>query len=255
MWAQLNATKTAGRFTVIKFNLIMTDNNSIKNFEEWNESYVKKYDIDDYYAKSNFFVRLIEKKRIGAIIKFLEAKDTDKIIELGCGAGHVLEKISNGALTGLDLSETMLLAAKKRLEESKKVVALLKGDAERLPCEVKSKKFDKIICSEVLEHTPRPEAVIDEIFNIAASEAVVIISIPNEKVINRLKQIIIKLGIFSFLFHNTSKKMDEEWHLHAFDLPLLKKISQGKLAIKKVRAVPFWFLPIRYVVQFELKQC
>lgn len=224
------------------------------SFEERNEYYVKKYDIDDYYKKSNFFVRFIEKKRIAAIIKFLEAKNTDNIIELGCGAGHILVKIPRGILVGLDLSEAMLLAAKKRFEEAKKVITLLKGDAERLPDEIRGKKFDKIICSEVLEHTPHPEAVIDEVFNIAAPGAIVIISIPNEKVINRLKQIIIKLGIFSFLFPNTSKKMDEEWHLHSFDLSLLKKITQEKLIIKKARAVPFWFLPIRYIVQFGLKR-
>lgn len=34
----------------------------IKNFEQWNEYFVKKYDIDDYYKKSNFTVRFIEKK-------------------------------------------------------------------------------------------------------------------------------------------------------------------------------------------------
>jgi len=50
---------------------LFINNQEIKNFEQWNEYFIKKYDIDDYYEKSNFAVRFIEKERIKTVIKFI----------------------------------------------------------------------------------------------------------------------------------------------------------------------------------------
>ncbi|MDO8264964.1 MAG: methyltransferase domain-containing protein [Candidatus Parcubacteria bacterium] len=222
---------------------------TIKNFEKWNENYIKKYDIEEYY-KSSLIVRFIEEKRIKQIVNLIQTQEGDRIIELGCGAGHILEKIPWGNLTGVDISETLLKKAEKRLQ--KRNAVLIKGNIEDLPQAVKNKKFDKIICSEVLEHVQNPGKVIDEILKIAHKDSVIVISIPNEKLINRLKGIFLKLRIFFNLFPNSSKKMDEEWHLHSFNMNLLEKYTKGKLIIKKVKAVPFWFLPIRYVVKFKI---
>jgi len=221
----------------------------IKNFEKWNETYIRKYDIEEYY-KSSPIVRFIEERRIKQIVNLVQAQKRDRIMELGCGAGHILEKIPQGNLTGVDLSETLLKKAGKRLQ--KRNAVLIKGNIEELPQTVRNQKFDKIICSEVLEHVQNPGKVIDEILKIANEKSVIVISIPNEKLINRLKGIFLRLRIFFNLFPNSSKKMDEEWHLHSFDLNLLEKFTKGKLKIKEIKAVPFWFLPIRYVVKFEI---
>lgn len=227
-----------------------TNKNSIKNFEEWNEYFARKYNID-YYTKSNFIIRFIEKKRIKEVIKLLNPQPTDNIIDLGCGGGHILEKIPQGNLTGIDLLESMLKRAKEKAQKIGKHFTLIKGNVEDLPQEIKDQKFDKIIASEILEHVQNPDRLIDEILKIAHPKSVVVISIPNEKFINKLKQIFIKLKIFSILFPNISKKMDEEWHLHSFDLDLLKKITQGKLKLVKIKPIPFWFLPIRYVAKCQ----
>jgi len=229
-------------------------NKSIKNFEEWNEHFVEKYDIGDYYRKSNFIVRFIERKRIKTVIKLINSQPEDNIIELGCGAGHVLIEIPRGNLTGIDLSEKMLESAQKRFQETTKKIVLIRGDVENLPEEIKNKKFDKIICSEVIEHVLHPDGVIDEILKIARPNSIVVISIPNERFINNLKKILIRLKIFLVLFPNISKKMDDEWHLHSFSLDLLRRFTRGKLKIKEIKPIPLRFFPIRYVVKFNPQQ-
>jgi len=224
------------------------DINPKNNFVKWNEHFVEKYNIDDYYKKSNFFVRFIEQKRIKQIISLSKPKSSDKIIELGCGAGHILDKIKAGELFGVDISEHMIKKAKERLKDR---AVLYLGDCQNLQLAIKSQKFDKIIISEVLEHVPSPEKVVEQAVSIMQNAGSIVISIPNENLINKIKGFLRAVKILNRFFGNLSKKMDEEWHLHKFDLRLLKQITKGKLKIIKVKRIPFFFLPIRYVVKFQ----
>lgn len=188
------------------------------------------------------------------MIKFINSQSEDDVIELGCGAGHILIEIPKGNLTGIDLSEKMIEKTKKRFQGIGRKITLIKGNVENLPKEIRNKKFNKIICSEVIEHVLHPDRVINQILEITHPNSIVVISIPNEKFINFLKQIFIKLKIFSLFFSNISRKADEEHHLHSFNLPLLKKITKEKLEIKEMKSIPFRFLPIRYVVKFVPRQ-
>ncbi|MEK7482202.1 MAG: class I SAM-dependent methyltransferase [Patescibacteria group bacterium] len=233
----------------------MTDKNAIKNFEEWNESYVKKYSSESHYASPSFIVRYIEGKRIKEVARLINAQAADNLIELGCGEGHILEKLGQSKITGVDLSETSLKKAAERMKRAGKPARFVKANVEELPLEITGEKFNKIICSEVIEHVQRPEKVIGEISKIASPNADIVISAPNERLINRLKSVFIKLRLFSLLFPGVSLKMDDEWHLNTFSLALLKKYTEGKLKIKKVRAIPFWFCPLYYIVVFELCLC
>lgn len=220
----------------------------ISEFEKWNDNMFKKYNTDNYYNHPNPLIRYIENKRISSIIKFLKLKGSDKVLEIGCGGGHILERIDKGEITGLDLSNYALTLAKERLS-NKKNIKLIKGNAQNLPFK---NKFDKLICTEVLEHVQDPEKVISEIQRISKKDSIIAISIPNEKLINSLKKIFIKLKLFKLLFKNVSEKMDEEWHLHIFDLNSFKKIIKNKLKIIKIKKIPFFFLPIRFVVKCEV---
>ena len=53
--------------------------------------------------------------------------------------------------------------------------------------------------------------------------------------------------MFDIVFPNVPKRQDDEWHLHSFDLNLLKKVCSGLVTLDKVHAVPFSFFPIRYI--------
>jgi hypothetical protein len=84
-------------------------------------------------------------------------------------------------------------------------------------------------------------------------DGVLVVSFPNEPLINFIKKIFIKLGIFYLVFPNIPKDMTEEWHLHIFDLNRFKKLVNGDWRLVSVKGIPFDFFPIRYVVKCVLK--
>ncbi|OGE80348.1 MAG: hypothetical protein A2826_02740 [Candidatus Doudnabacteria bacterium RIFCSPHIGHO2_01_FULL_43_23] len=218
---------------------------NIQNFEKWNDEMSRKYNIDTYRERSNWFIRWVENLRQKYIVKYLGVRPEDDVIDLGCGAGHLLEALPTAAnLTGIDFSDFSLELARKRLGNK---AQLVKGDVTALPEYLSERKFDKIACSEVIEHVVEPKRVIEEIFKIAANDSIIVISIPNEQIIDFIKWFFIKLGIFKLLFPNIPIKNVDEWHLTNFDKKLFERIVDKKLSIKKVKRIPFSFLPIRYI--------
>jgi 2-polyprenyl-3-methyl-5-hydroxy-6-metoxy-1,4-benzoquinol methylase len=206
---------------------------------------VEKYNPDRYHNSSNIIVRFIEFLRTRAVLRLLAAKEGDDILDVGCGAGNMLQKIRRGHLYGVDLSDKLLELARARLEGSG--AFLFKGNIEHLSEIISGKKFNKIFCSEVLEHVENSGAVIDEIRKVATNDCRIVISVPNELVINRLKLIFIKFWIFELFLRGISKKMDEEWHLRTIDIKSFKDLVRGKFKIVKIKRIPCIFLPIRYV--------
>src|SRR3974377_472384 len=88
-----------------------------ETFEQWNEEHAEKHDLDKFYNHPNPLFRYIENKRIRVLIKLAEINNNDKVIEVGCGAGHILERVPNGILYGVDISEIQIKRAKERLRD------------------------------------------------------------------------------------------------------------------------------------------
>jgi ubiquinone/menaquinone biosynthesis C-methylase UbiE len=223
-----------------------------EEFRQWNERMLEKYDPDAFHHHSNCFVRFIERMRVKAIFKVIDIEEADRIIEIGCGAGNVIEKSSGCKLFGADISSSVLKKARQRLNER---VHLFQADAQNLPC--KDQVFTHIICSEVLEHVLDPSAAISEMARVLRSEGKVVISIPNESMINQIKEILIRFGIFKWLFQRRgnypemSERMQDEWHLHTFELKKWLELSKKCFKVTHLKRVPFYWLPLRYVIRLE----
>lgn len=218
----------------------------MKDFISWNEEMAIKYNPQRYYETANIIIRYVENKRIRFVKKMLMASEGEMVLEVGCGAGNILEKIE-GRLIGVDISERMIACAQQRLR--KKDVLLIRANAERLPFCANS--FNKIIASELLEHTENPDVVLKEIKRVLAPGGLIVVTIPNEPFINRIKKVLNKIGILNLWFKGVPKRMDEEWHLHSFHLKMLKEIMPQDFMVKKVKAIPFWFFPLRFCVLFS----
>ena len=225
-------------------------------FVEWNEMMSRKYDSEAFHLRSNFLIRWIENRRVTAVLNFLQATAQDVVVEVGCGAGVVLEQIPAGRLVGMDLSGFILHKTKRRL--AGKTADLLQANAESLP--FADSQFNKLLCTEVIEHVQEPRNLAAELARVVQSDGAVVITIPNEGLIDRVKAIITRLGLARWLLQATDDEADDvydspedanEWHLHQFDLELLREVTQGHLQISEIRAIPFAFLPLRYVVLFQ----
>ncbi|MEP6389787.1 MAG: class I SAM-dependent methyltransferase [Halioglobus sp.] len=114
-----------------------------------------------------------------------ELSSGDRVLDLGCGEGRhaiaiYLEKDVHSV--GVDLSVQDLSRAREkfedfqRAEDASRELSLMSADALSLP--FSNDTFDKIICSEVLEHIPDYHSVLVEIQRILKPGGLLCVSVP-----------------------------------------------------------------------------
>jgi ubiquinone/menaquinone biosynthesis C-methylase UbiE len=216
----------------------------------WNDEMGTRYDLDRFHAHPSPFVRLVESRRVARIFALLAPGPGDRVLEVGCGAGHLLERLPAGRAVGLDLAESLLARAARRLGHR---AALAQGDAGALPFATGA--FDRVYCSEVLEHIVDPAAAVREIGRVLRPGGVAVLSVPNEGLINGVKATLRRLGAWNLVMRRSDyampQRMDDEWHLHAFDLAMLRSIIPPALRVTRVIGVPFRACALRWVVRCE----
>src|SRR5205823_5845232 len=198
-----------------------------QEFKAWNDTMVEKYDIERFHDHPSPFVRYVEGKRIRRTFALLAPGPRDRVLEVGCGAGHLLERLPAGRRFGLDLSESMLRKAQRRVDPG----TLLQANAESLP--FRTGAWDRVYCSEVLEHLADPRAALAEIERIVATHGVAVVSVPNERLINTLKAAVRRAGLSRAVLRTGPNA-----------------IPRG-LRVARVEAIPFRWLPLRYVARCE----
>jgi len=210
------------------------------DYVAWNEEMVRRYDIERYYVESHPLVRWLERRRLRVLGQLAGVRPGERLLEVGCGAGHVLAGFPQARRTGIDLSSTMLEWARRRLGAA---VPLCRGLADGLP--FPEGAFDVVLCTEVLEHTPDPGAVLRELMRVAGPRGRVVVSIPNENRIDAAKHALARVPLLRRALRVVAAE-ENEWHLHRMDMPFLRRISAGVAAIERVRALPAAPLPLRY---------
>lgn len=84
------------------------------------------------------------------------------ILDVGCGAGILSEALAEegGRITGIDISEQAIFAAKRHIQTSELSIDYVCATAEQY-AEQSSEEFDIIACMELLEHVPDPPSLLD----------------------------------------------------------------------------------------------
>ncbi len=139
--------------------------------------------------------------------KYLPLRDSDRLLDLGCGEGrHTISACLQGVgqAIGLDLSLSDLKVAQSRTSEfgllnsgttagtkakqnaefesytrstsAGKSISFTVGSGLNLPFSDAS--FDRVICSEVLEHIPDYETVLGEIHRVLKPGGILAVSVP-----------------------------------------------------------------------------
>lgn len=88
--------------------------------------------------------------------------ENKRVIDVGCGGGILTEALSRvGAqVTGIDMAERSLEVARLHAQKSKLTIDYRKISAEELADSL-PETFDSVICMEMLEHVPDPQAIIN----------------------------------------------------------------------------------------------
>jgi 2-polyprenyl-3-methyl-5-hydroxy-6-metoxy-1,4-benzoquinol methylase len=222
-----------------------TQSISVLDVERWNDAFALEHDIDDYYTRSGFLIRWIEQRRLECIRRMVEATSTDRILEVGCGGGHVLRLFPQSDLTGVDVSGEMLKKARRNLKGHR--VRLLHGDV----CDIELPEggFDKVICSEVLEHVLNPEAILDRIRRVVRPGGRVVVTFPNDELVNRLKGMVRRSGASILPPLRRVSWGGDDYHIHVWRIGEMRDLLSPYLRICEEGFVPHRLLPIRCCFQ------
>ncbi len=214
---------------------------SIEDVEAFNDQLAKDHDIDDYYARSSWPIRFIEQRRLDAIVSLLDVRRGEKLIEVGCGGGHVLRCFPQAKITGVDVSGRMLEKARRNLQGYD--ATLLHGQLSELALEDGS--FDAMVCTEVLEHIVDPQAVLRDMVRLLRPGGRVVLTFPNDKLINGVKGVVGKSPLrhvppFSGMYWG-----GDHYHLHVWSIPEMRQLLRRYFEFDAERLVPSPAFPIR----------
>jgi ubiquinone/menaquinone biosynthesis C-methylase UbiE len=221
-----------------------------REVKAWNDAMVVKYDLDRFHSHPSPLVRFVESRRVREIFRLLDARPGHRVLEVGCGAGHLLARLPAGRAVGVDLAESLLARAAAGLHGR---TPLAQGDAGALP--FASRTFDRVYCSEVLEHLVDPRAAVLEIRRVLKPGGVAVLSVPNERLINRAKALVRRLGLWRLVMrgadYDMPDRMDDEWHLHTFDLASFRALVPSALVITHTAGVPSRAAALRWILRCE----
>lgn len=198
---------------------------------ERNRHYYETYSKKNPLRRSvsgEYFTKLVQDK----ILK----KGFKNLVDFGCGMGNQSgclvkpAKTNNAKVTGIDLNKNDLLIAKERYPDYNAV----HGDIRKT--NFPDKRFDFAMCTEVLEHVPSPENVVDEIARVTKDNANYVITVPNG------------FSPFIFLYDNLREmnavrkllglrlreKGEFRDHINQFNIFSIKKLLGKHMTIEKI---------------------
>ncbi len=208
--------------------------------EALNDRLATEHPIDDYYARSAWPIRFIERERLAIIRRMVGPQKGLDIAEIGSGGGHVLRMFPDARLTAVDVSGVFLNTARRNLRGYD--VRFLQGELDRLALPAAS--FDRVICTEVLEHTRDPAAILAEIRRILRPGGVAVITVPNDPLILRLKGVVRRTPV-GWLLRDKVSWGGDEYHLHVWTPAEFEALLTPCFEVTERAAAPHDALPIR----------
>jgi 2-polyprenyl-3-methyl-5-hydroxy-6-metoxy-1,4-benzoquinol methylase len=205
-----------------------------------NDRLAREHPINEYYARSPLLIRAIERRRFAIIRQMIGPHEGLDVAEVGAGGGHVLGMFAGAHLTAFDVSEVYLETARRNLAGYD--ARFVKGEIDKMSLPERS--FDRIICSEVLEHTADPEAILAALARLLRPDGVAVITIPNDPLILRLKAIVRRTPVG----HLLRRRIDwggDAYHLHRWTPAEFQGVLMRHFRVDERRSAPIDALPVR----------
>lgn len=207
--------------------------------EKLNDQLASEHPIDDYYERSPWIIRQIQARRLSIIRAMVASRPGLRILEIGSGGGHVLRMFREATLTAVDVSQRYLDTAKRNLAGYD--VSFMKGQIEQLGLPAAS--FDRIICTEVLEHTTNPGEILTEIHRLLVPDGTAVITVPIDPVIDRAKQIV-RLTPVGWVLGDRVQWGGDHYHLQKWWPWQFQRLLEAKFVIEKQQIAPFLPVPL-----------
>jgi ubiquinone/menaquinone biosynthesis C-methylase UbiE len=208
--------------------------------EALNDRLALEHPIDDYYARSPWPIRLVEKRRLSIIRDFMGEVDGLEVVEVGSGGGHVLRMFPHARLTAIDVSDLYLDLARKKLAGYE--ARFLKGEVDKM--DLPPASFDRVICTEVLEHVVDPRAILAAIARLLRPSGIAVITVPNDPLILRVKRFIRRTPA-RWILGDRIEWGGDSYHLHSWSPDEFESLLSEYLRVVERRSAPFGAIALR----------
>ncbi len=193
------------------------------------------------------------RNRVNFIVKELKSKSTDKILEVGCGRGFILNILSElypAEFHGVDIEKEHLAIARKQLKGRN--VKIRYASAYGLP--YSNNTFDAIVFTEVLEHLEHEDKALREIWRVLKPNGKLVMTVPNKKYpflwdpINKTLETVfnthIKKGLFSGIW---------AYHVRLYGKEQLKDVLQrNKFHVKTLTGSTYFCFPFAHNIVYDI---
>ncbi|MBI4387554.1 MAG: methyltransferase domain-containing protein [Candidatus Omnitrophica bacterium] len=113
---------------------------------------------------------------LGFIQKWINAKGSERILDVACGTGVLEQMLVSGhlnqSITGIDISEKMLAVAKQKLGGYPNLT-FLKGSASQIP--LPDDHFDIVVCANSFHYFDKPLVCLNEMRRVLKTEGRIVI--------------------------------------------------------------------------------
>ncbi len=213
----------------------------IQDVEAWNDRYARTNDIDDYYTRASGLIRFVERRRLAWLGRVACVEAGQRLLEVGCGGGHVLRLFPEARRTGVDVSGVMLRKAERNLVGEE--VRLLKGELNDL--DLCDRGFDRIICTEVIEHVTHPHRLLAGMSRLLHPQGRLLITFPNDRLIHTIKSTLLRTGLTRLPGLSRISWGGDEFHLHTWRVGEMRALLSRYFTIVQTKFIPWRSVPIR----------
>jgi ubiquinone/menaquinone biosynthesis C-methylase UbiE len=156
------------------------------------------------------------------ILKLLELDPSQAVCDIGCGDGCIASqaKRTTAKLKALDISHTRAKRAKAR------GIDAVCADAMSVP--FKDSVFDRVICSEVVEHLGDPQPALREIHRILKRDGKVVLTVPLNEALNSTLQDVPADELMALPYEQIRVRYKvKNTHLKSFDEMSVQRLLTG----------------------------
>ncbi len=163
---------------------------------QWNEEANYIFPMVHKAQHPNPLVRWLDSQRVRITDRLVRREAATRVLDIGCESGYVTTEVfsSRRLVVMADLDPAMLQRARASAAPA---LCFLAADVTRLPFQKGS--LDLVVCTEVLEHLEDPASAVQELARVLSPGGRLVMSVPNERVILRLKQWVRRLGFSRML--------------------------------------------------------
>jgi len=171
--------------------------------------------VKNYYDQRNDYgINRLRRKKINSLVQNEINQGNKYILDLGCASGYLAGAWrENNYLIGADIAQQPIVQAKNILNEA----YLFDLESADWPLAITNKKFDIILCAEILEYLFNPQDFLLKLKKLLNLNGYLIITTPNFLVWhNRWRMVLDQYG--------AKELFNDYGHIHLFSYNSLQKL-------------------------------